>query len=88
VPTLIRLNNDESADATVVDIETEDRVGLLYALATAFAALRLDIRLAKITTEKGGAFDTFYITDTEGEKITQAGRLREIERRLRAVLAK
>lgn len=88
VPTLIRLNNDESADATVVDLETEDRVGLLYALATAFAALGLDIRLAKITTEKGGAFDTFYVTDAEGGKITHTGRLREIERRLRAVLAR
>lgn len=88
VPTLIRINNDEAATATVIDLETEDRVGLLYALATAFAELGVDIRLAKITTGKGGAFDTFYVTDGDGEKITQPARLRELERRLRAALVK
>jgi [protein-PII] uridylyltransferase len=72
----------------VIDLEAEDRVGLLHALAAAFAELGLDISLAKITTEKGGAFDTFYVTDADGQKVTQPGRLREIERRLRAALAK
>jgi [protein-PII] uridylyltransferase len=88
LPTLVRVDHEASAVATVIDVETEDRVGLLHALATAFNALGLDIVLAKITTEKGGAFDTFYVTDAGGGKITDPARLREIEQRLRAVLAK
>ena len=43
----------------VIDVETEDRVGLLYALSQTLSELRIDISVAKISTEKGAAMDSF-----------------------------
>lgn len=86
--TAIRFDNDTSANCTVIDIETEDRVGLLFAVSSAFAELGLNLVLAKIVTEKGAAIDSFYVTDAHGVKITEKGRAAQIEQRLREALAK
>jgi [protein-PII] uridylyltransferase len=83
IPTRIHLDNESSETRTIVEIETEDRIGLLYAIAQVFAELQLDISVAKILTEKGAAVDTFYVTDILGQKIHDAASLKLIERRLR-----
>jgi [protein-PII] uridylyltransferase len=82
IPTRIHLDNESSATRTIVEVETEDRIGLLYAIAQVFAELQLDISVAKILTEKGAAVDTFYVTDILGHKIDDAASLKLIERRL------
>ncbi len=74
IPTLVTFDNDSSATATVVDIETEDHVGLLYTISHTLAELGLDITLAKICTEKGAAIDSFYITEHGGGKVLDAER--------------
>jgi len=55
IPTLIRFDNETSDTRTVIDVETEDHVGLLYTISQALAELDLDIYIAKISTEKGAA---------------------------------
>ena len=55
-------------------METEDRVGLLHAITQALAEVELNITAAKIVTEKGAAIDTFYVNETDGQKILDAGR--------------
>ncbi|MBI3415687.1 MAG: [protein-PII] uridylyltransferase [Verrucomicrobia bacterium] len=87
IPTVIHFDHETSASATVIDVETEDRVGLLYTISHALAELGLDISLAKISTEKGAAIDTFYVTELEGAKIVALERLQAIERKLRAAVA-
>ena len=69
IPTTVVFDNDSSATATVVDIETEDHVGLLYTISHTLAELGLDITLAKICTEKGAAIDSFYVTEHGGGKV-------------------
>ena len=63
-------------------METEDHLGLLYAISGALTELGLDIALAKISTEKGAAVDTFYVRDADGQKVQSSDRQRGIAERL------
>jgi [protein-PII] uridylyltransferase len=86
IPTQIRIDNEASETRTLIEIETEDRVGLLYTISQTLSELELDISAAKISTEKGAAIDTFYVHEIEGGKIEQAERQRAIERKLRQAI--
>jgi UTP:GlnB (protein PII) uridylyltransferase len=44
----------------------------------------VNIALSRIATEKGAAFDSFYVTDLEGRKITDAATLRRLQTSLLA----
>jgi [protein-PII] uridylyltransferase len=81
-PTRISIDNGVHPVYTVVDIQTPDRLGLLYYLLRAFAETHVDIVLSRITTEKGAAIDSFYVTDEEGRKIREPERIVEIQRAL------
>lgn len=82
IPTIIGFDNEISETRTVVEIQTEDQVGLLYTLTYTLSRLNLDISFAKIFTEKGAAIDSFYVQDYSGQKITDAGQLDHIKARL------
>ena len=69
IPTRIHFDNDTSENRTVIDIETEDRLGLLYVISQVMVELWMDISLAKISTEKGAAIDSFYVAELDGQKI-------------------
>jgi len=68
-PTRIIIDNDTHPIYTVVDIQTPDRLGLLFNILTGFGEADLNIALSRIATEKGAAIDSFYVTDAKGEKI-------------------
>lgn len=87
IPTRITFDNSLSEHHTVLEIVTEDRVGLLYAISRALADCGLDIVLAKIATENGAAIDTFYVTELGGGQLMEAARQQQVEQRLRAALA-
>ena len=87
IPTRIQFDNDTSENRTVIDFETEDRLGLLYVISQALSELEVDISLAKISTEKGAAIDSFYVSEMEGGKIVEPDRQEAIEAHLRAALA-
>ena len=61
VATEIRLH-DDSTQATIVEVFTRDRVGVLYAITQTLADLGLDISLAKVSTEGEKVADVFYVT--------------------------
>ncbi|HVK57992.1 MAG TPA: [protein-PII] uridylyltransferase [Candidatus Kapabacteria bacterium] len=86
IPTVIGFDNQTSSRSTILDIETEDRVGLLYYISRTLADLGLDISLAKILTEKGAAVDTFYITTWDKKKITSEEHQSYIEHRLQEAI--
>ncbi|MCC7518229.1 MAG: [protein-PII] uridylyltransferase [Verrucomicrobiae bacterium] len=83
-PTRITFDNEDSDRATILEIVTPDRLGLLYHVLDELSRANLDVGLARITTEKGAAMDAFYLTDREGRKIADEDRLREVATRLRA----
>ena len=81
--TSITFDNEISDLRTVIEIETEDRVALLYAIVHVFAEMDVNICSAKIFTEKGAALDTFYVSELSGEKILGRQRQQEVEMALR-----
>ena len=69
VATKVVIDNDSSRDASVVDVFTADRVGLLHALSRTFYDLGLTVDLARITTEGHRAADAFYVRTAEGTRL-------------------
>jgi len=86
ITTRITLDNETSADRSLIEVETEDRIGLLYKLSERLAELDVNISAARICTEKGGAVDTFYVTEEKGGKIKTEERWLKIQRRLSAAI--
>ena len=64
----VELVEDASESAVVVEVRTQDRPGLLYALGHAVAEARLSIRSAHASTLAGLAIDTFYLTEPDGSR--------------------
>ncbi|MCX7824663.1 MAG: hypothetical protein N2689_03805, partial [Verrucomicrobiae bacterium] len=69
VSTEVRVDLRASRTRTVIDVQAEDRLGLLYTIAQTLARNGLDINLARIATERGAAMDTFYVVDKDGRKV-------------------
>lgn len=82
-PTRISVDNKAHPAYTLVQIETPDRLGLLYDLVSAFSVENVSITLSRISTEKGAAIDTFYVADPDSRgKITDGTRIATLQRRL------
>ncbi len=88
VPTQVELINDGSAGFTIVEVFTQDRVGVLHAITRTIAECGLDIHLSKISTEGEKAADVFYVTRRDGGgKLTEPDEIAALERALRGALA-
>ena len=81
-PTRIAIDNNTHPAYTVVDIQTPDRLGLLHSLLKAFWDEGLEIALSRVTTEKGAAIDSFYVTDELGQKLRDSERLGQLQQAL------
>jgi [protein-PII] uridylyltransferase len=86
IGTQINFDNEASDDRTLIEIETEDRLGLLFVISQAFAELSLDISAARIVTERGAALDSFYVRELGGGKINSPARLLAVEKKLRTAI--
>jgi len=81
-PTVVSVDNDASSTCSVIDVETDDRPGLLFRITNTLFRLGLDVHLAKINTVVERALDVLYVTNGAGEKITDPARVEAIERAL------
>ncbi|MCH8858092.1 MAG: [protein-PII] uridylyltransferase [Proteobacteria bacterium] len=88
IRTRVYFDNEASAISTVIEVESLDRIGLLYDITHALFEARLSISSAIITTYGELAVDVFYVRDGFGHKITQENRLAEIEQCLMKALEK
>jgi [protein-PII] uridylyltransferase len=86
IGTQIRFDNEASEDRTLIEIETEDRLGLLHAISQTFAELKLDISAARIVTERGAAVDSFYVREIFGGKTNLLERRIAVESALRTAI--
>lgn len=88
LPTRIRFDNEASDTRTVIEIEAEDRPGLLYAISESLAEVHLDISAARISTERGAAIDSFYVKELGGAKVDLLERQQQIEAALRKAIVR
>jgi [protein-PII] uridylyltransferase len=79
-PTRIVVANDSQPIYTLIEIQTPDRLGLLHNLLRAFGRENISIAISRITTEKGAAIDSFYVQDSNGNKITDEADIRRLTR--------
>jgi len=71
----VSFNSEASGTATLIEIITQDRPGLLYDLASALSSDGVNIEVVLIDTEAHKAIDVFYVT-AEGKKLDEARRQR------------
>jgi len=82
----VACDNEASQSCTLIEVHALDEPGLAYKIASALAALELDIVCARIATEKSNALDVFYVTDREGMKLSQS-RMQSVQVSLAGMLS-
>jgi [protein-PII] uridylyltransferase len=80
--TTIKIDNDTSDFYTVIDIEANDRFGLLYSITKAMSDMGVYIYIAKITTRLMRVTDSFYVRDIFGQKIYDEKEVERVKRSL------
>ena len=88
VPTTITFDNEGSDIYTIIEVDTRDRPGLLFDLASTLAKAHVNIASAVIATYGAQVVDTFYVKDAFGLKYYSAARRRTLERQLRDAIRK
>ena len=82
VATVINIDNEVSDDFTIIEIFTEDRIGVLFTITYNLHRLGLSIHVAKISTNVDQVADVFYVTDQDGGKVIDTGRLEAVREAL------
>jgi Kef-type K+ transport system membrane component KefB len=70
---LVTIDNLGSPWHTIVEVQTRDRSGLLYRVASALSRAGLQIHQATVLTRGSVAVDTFWVTGRTGAKLDEAG---------------
>lgn len=81
-PSRVYISNELNPQFTVLEIQTLDRIGLLYDIFGAIGDVGVETVAARINTEKGAAIDSFYLSDPMGQKITGQEILHDLKTRL------
>jgi len=79
-PPSVHFDQSASTDATVIDVQTRDGIGVLARITRALADLDLDIRSARVQTLGADVVDAFYVRDATGHKVTDPHIVGEIRR--------
>lgn len=78
--TEIHFDEDPGGERTIVEVETPDQPGVLRRITMAFAAMGIEILLARCSAEAQTVHDVFYVAKLEPEVRAR------LDERLRAVL--
>jgi [protein-PII] uridylyltransferase len=87
VSTVIQIDNEASEQFNIVEVFTDDRIGVLFDIAHELHQLGLSIHVAKISTNVDQVADIFYVADQGGAKVMDPDRLEQIKASLYQRLA-
>jgi [protein-PII] uridylyltransferase len=65
IPVRVDVYHELSLKRTIIEVETNDDIGLLYEMTRTISKKGFDITFARISTERRVAVDTFYIEPTQ-----------------------
>jgi [protein-PII] uridylyltransferase len=85
-PPTVRLVDDASESATVVEVRARDGLGILHRITAALDACGLDVRTAHISTLGADVVDAFYVVGPDGHKLEDPALRERIERDVLAAL--
>jgi [protein-PII] uridylyltransferase len=85
-PTSITFDNEGSDIYTIIQVDTRDRLGLLYDLTRTLAANNIYIASAVIATYGAQVVDSFYVKDMFGLKLHGKAKREALEKKLRAAI--
>ena len=88
VPTSISFDNEGSEIFTIIEVDTRDRLGLLYDLAQTMVNSNIYISSAVIATYGEQVVDSFYVKDMFGLKFYNKNKQRALEKKLREAIEK
>lgn len=80
--TKVVIHNDASEIFTVMEVYTENKMGILYNICRTLTDFQINIFRAKIGTQSDQVVDVFYVLDQEGQKITDKAFIEEIKQSL------
>ena len=83
----VRVDNEASREATVLEVHADDATGLLERVCRAMAEMDLDVRSAKVQTLGDRVVDAFYVRGADGAKVTDDDHLSEVRRAILHSLA-
>jgi [protein-PII] uridylyltransferase len=87
IATTVSLDNDVSADYSVIEVATADRPGLLHAITSSLHELGVNIHLAKVDTIGPEVVDAFYVDRAGGHRIELDTDIAGITDRIRQAIA-
>ena len=82
---VVEIFTDAATDATVIEVRSHDRPGLLFRIGAAITQSKVDIRSAIVTTLGAEAIDTLYVTELTGGALS-AERANEVASHLKQAL--
>ena len=75
IETMVRFIESDDGTFTTLEVETDDRSGLLQALASALFAARVQINSSQVRTNGQRVYDRFKIVEVDGTPISRERRL-------------
>ncbi len=76
------IDNQVSAQASVIEINATDRIGLLHDVLAAMEACQLQVMTAHVATYGTKAVDVFYVKDNYGFKIVHYNKIAAVQQAL------
>ena len=84
----VTLDNTTSDRATIIEVRTPDRVGLLHRIAATLADSNLDVVSALVDTLGHEVVDTFYVREASGDKVIDPPRIHEVREMLEQAIGR
>ena len=83
VETRVSVDNEASAESTVIEVQAEDAAGLLHGVTAALFELHLDVVAARVSTFGQEVVDAFYVRDAvNGGKVADVNHIEHIKERV------
>ncbi|MGA2052460.1 MAG: [protein-PII] uridylyltransferase [Opitutales bacterium] len=87
IPPSIEVYHELTLRRTIIEVQANDQIGLLYQLAKAISDHGFDITFARISTERGVALDTFYIESLNPNDPNPAAQLASLREALNQIVS-